>query len=327
LAIAYYLNKDLLNSKENLSKAFLNAAKLGYDSFLLTMAYRHPEMIFNTRKNWDNKLLDLFAQRLKDYRTGYQSLIQKEPEIEKPIQLAFQVRAFGESEIRRNGEIIPNADWRSAGARALFFFILDNGKVKRDEIIIHFWPDFSNAKVNSNFHATLWRVRNALGSKQIISFENDLYFINPKIELFYDVFEFAELLRKFNSSGISTIDQRVIGLQLLELYKGDFLYDIDMDWCDIRRIQLRENFINFLKKYAQIELARGSFSEARMLFEKAIEYDPYQDHLHMGLMQCLLELKFPALAKTHFINYRKKLQEDLNLDPISEMVELFKNIK
>ena len=244
----------------------------------------------------------------------------------KPLQLSFQATAFGDGEIRRNGEIIPNASWRSAGARALFFYILDKGKVKRDDIVVHFWPDFSNAKVNSNFHATLWRVRNALGSKRIISFENDFYFINPRVDIFYDVKEFEELLKKFHSLDSSIIEQREISLQLLDLYKGDFLYDVDMDWSNDRRTQLRERFNSFLEKYAGIEFNRGSFAEAREIFEKAIEFDPYQDYLHLGLMKCLLELKLPALAKTHFINYRKKIREDLKIEPLIELVELFEQI-
>jgi len=327
LSIAYYLNEDVQNAQENLSQSFVDAARLGYDSFLLSLAHRHPKMIVDINKESDNKLLDVFAKRLRDYQTGYQNLIQKETVVEKPIRLAFQVTAFGDGEIRRNSEIIPSASWRSAGARALFFFILDKGKVKRDDIIIQFWPEFSNAKVNSNFHATLWRVRHALGSKQIISFENDFYYINPRVDLFYDVMEFEELLEKFNSPGISINNQREISLQLLDLYKGEFLHDVDMNWSNIRRLQIKENFNNFLEKYAEIELKRGSFSEARMLFEKAIIYNPYQDYLHMGLMNCLIKLNSLAKAKTHFISYRKKLQEDLNLEPVIELVDLFDSIK
>ena len=326
MAIAYFLIDDLNNAQEYLSNAFKTAAKLGYDSFLLSLAHRHPNMVLSIQKIWKNKQLDVFVQRLKDYKVGYQNIIERESLVEIPEQLTLQVKGFGDGEIRRNSEIIPNASWRSAGARALFFFILDRGKVKREDIIIHFWPEFSNAKVNSNFHATLWRVRNALGSKQIIAFENDYYYINPLVEVFYDVNEFEELFKKFKLKNTSINDQRGISLQLMDLYKGDYLSDIDMEWCDIRRSQLRQYFNNFLEKMASIELNRESYSEARTLFEKAIEFDPYQDFLHLGLMKCLVKLKLTALAKKHFLNYRKKLQEDLKLEPVDELYEYFNGI-
>ena len=99
-----------------------------------------------------------------------------------------------------------------------------------------------------------------------------------------------------------------------------------MEWCNIRRTQLREGYIDFLKKYAQIELNRGSFSEARVLFEKAIEFDPYQDYLHVGLIQCLINLNFTASAKAHYNNYCRKLSDDLNIEPINELTDLYNSI-
>ena len=82
LAVAYYLSGDLQSAHDNLSQSFIHASRLGYDSFLLTLAHRHPEMIMNFHKTSDNKLLDMFAQRLIDYQTGFHNLIQRETVIE-----------------------------------------------------------------------------------------------------------------------------------------------------------------------------------------------------------------------------------------------------
>ncbi len=134
------------------------------------------------------------SKRANEFQTGYNHLVLRDEHRDDIVDLTLQVRSFSSSEIRVNAELIPNAAWKSARAKALFHFILDRGKVKRDDIAIEFWPDFSNAKVNSNFHATLWRVRNALGSKHIIAFDGEYYSINQQIALFYDVAEYEEIL-------------------------------------------------------------------------------------------------------------------------------------
>ncbi len=55
------------------------------------------------------------------------------------------------------------------------------------------------------------------------------------------------------------------------------------------------------------------------MYEKAIEIDPYEDLLHLGLMKCLLQLKMPSSAKMHFENYRLSLLKDLGNEPVPEL--------
>ena len=282
-------------------------------------------MVLEVYKVWKNKHLASIIERLKTYPTGYHDLVTKKEEIREAPKLNFQIQAFGSSEIRRNSEVIPNAVWKSAGARALFYFILDRGKVKRDEIVLQFWPDFSNAKVNSNFHATLWRVRNALGSKQIIAFDGVFYFIN-QATIFYDVFEFEELLEKLKNPDLSEIEQREMSAQVVELYQGDYLSDIDMPWFDMRRGELREKLLNHLEKIARKALERRSFGDAKKYYEKAIDLDPFQDHLHLGLVKSLIGLKSPISAKAHIKKYVRKLHDELGVEPIPELRDLIEKI-
>ncbi len=196
LAEACFHLKDPEKALKHLQEALSEAARLGYDTFLVQAARRSPGMLQGLEMQWDNKHLSGILSRAAEIPTGYSQLLPAETQPEEATALPLQVRALGECEIRRDGEALPPAIWQSARTRALFFYILDQGRVKRDEIAVQFWPEFSNAKVNSNFHATLWRVRNALG-KNIIAFDGQYYSIQEGTVLFYDVGEFEELVAQF----------------------------------------------------------------------------------------------------------------------------------
>ncbi len=129
-------------------------------------------------------------------------------------------------------------------ARALFFYILDQRRVKREDIAVQFWPEFSNAKVNSNFHATLWRVRNALGKKNVIAFDGQYYSIQEQADVFYDVREFEELISRLRKSDLSDVERRSIFNQAIDLYGGDFVPELDLPWSDMRRLELREKYLS-----------------------------------------------------------------------------------
>jgi two-component SAPR family response regulator/Tfp pilus assembly protein PilF len=310
----------------HLQKALHEAARLGYDTFLVEAVHRSPGFLQEVEKHWKNRHLHTILQRAGEIPAGIAQLLPTEivPEEEKPY--ALQVRALGEPDIRRNGEILPQTNWQSARTRALFFFLLDRGKAKREEIAVEFWPEFSNAKVNSNFHATLWRVRNALGNKNIIAFDGQSYSIQERAVIFYDVHEFEGLLAQSRRRGLTEVERKAIFTQAIDLYCGDFLPDMDLPWIDMRRAELREKYLSLLEQSAADEFENRHFEEARWLYEKAIEIDPYQDLLHLGVMKCLVQLRRPASAKVHFEKYRQNLLAELGSEPMPELREFLEGI-
>jgi len=301
-----------------------NAAKLGYDHFLVNAARRSPNFVQEIAQDWPNKHLLTIIRRVNEFQAGYQRLISRDSPEESMTELTLQVRSLGSDEIRVNAEIIPNSAWKSARAKALFYFILDRGKVRREDIAIEFWADFSKAKVNSNFHATLWRVRNALGSKHIISFDGEYYSINPQVDLFYDVNEYEEILSMLEDLSLTIYERRNLSQQAIDMYQGEFLVDVDMFWCDMRRNELRQKNLELTIRFAELEVENHHFEEAKKLYEHALVLDPYQDQLHLALMACLVNMKSPAAAKAHFINYARILEEELGIEPLEEL-QLFYN--
>jgi len=139
--------------------------------------------------------------------------------------------------------------------------------------------------------------------------------------------EFEELVAQLQKLGLTEMDRRSIFTQAIDLYNGEFLPDVDLPWSNMRRLELQEKYLFLLEQFAGYELENQHPEEARRLYEKAIEIDPYQDFLHLGLMKCLVQLKMPSSAKAHFEHYRRSLLKELGNEPMPELQAMAEKIQ
>jgi len=235
----------------------------------------------------------------------------------------LEVYTLGRSEIRRNGESLPHTIWRSSRARALFIYILDRGRVRKDAIGIDFWPDFSPGKVSSNFHATLWRVRQALGFKDSILFEDEQYCLHPSIQTWYDAGEFENYVRQAIASPAGSAERAELLRQAISLYNGAYLEDIFMEWADQRRDDLRNLYLNALEQLGAIEADAKRFREARGIYERIVATDPYRDEVHLALMRSMVESGTASAAIAHYKEYKQLLRKELNAEPIDALQDYY----
>ena len=196
----------------------------------------------------------------------------------------------------------------------MFYFILDRKQVTKDEIALAFWPDFSQAKINSNFHATLWRVRKALGSKTIIIFKDGAYQFSPDAQIYFDVDEVESLLKNLDNLD-SPVERRAAMRRIAELYQTDFLEDIDMPWADDRRFELQNRFRQILGEMGEDYFEKRNLQTALEIYQRAIQYDPYQDDYHLRIMQIHAALGDKSSTRKHYNQYRDTLKEEMAMDP------------
>lgn len=311
-------------SLEYLKRAFEMAAGLGYDHFLVVSARKKDSFLKWAASEWDSPQLTSLIKRAKVKPISMDQL-EKPPEEIKKVETAIQVIGFGKDVVRIDGEVIRTPKWHSVGARAMFFFILERKEVTKEEIALEFWPDFSTGKVNSNFHATLWRVRNALGGKHMVQFKGNAYSLNPDVKLHYDVAQFEELVSRLNNN-LSDTELRTLLRQIVEFYQGDYLIGIDMAWADQKRIELQNDYLFALNKLAEIELERKNFRDALEMYEKLISIEPYQDGYQLGKMKSLVGLENVNGARRHYKSYRKLLEKELGIEPDQEITNYYKKL-
>jgi two-component SAPR family response regulator len=126
--------------------------------------------------------------------------------------------------------------------------------------------------------------------------------------------------------GLPTSERRQIGYQVLDIYQGDFLSDLDMPWIDERRNELARQFDDCLTHLASLEFEEAHFDNARRLFQTLISRDSFQEENHMGYMRALIALKDRVSAKHHYEQYSAQLREEMGLEPGSEMTQLYQSL-
>jgi ATP/maltotriose-dependent transcriptional regulator MalT/DNA-binding SARP family transcriptional activator len=323
-ACILYLTGEKEKALDYLKRACSLVASLGYDQFMVILAGNNESFLTWASDQWDSPQLRSLIKRASAKPISRDQL-EKPPEEPKQVETSIQVAGFGGGIVRLDGEVIRTTKWHSVGARAMFFFILERKEVTKEEIALEFWPDFSPGKVNSNFHATLWRVRNALGGKHMIQFKGNTYMLNPEVNLHYDVIQFEGLLVRLRND-LSDIERRALLRQIVELYQGDFLVKIDMTWADQKRGELLNDFLHALSQLAKIETERGNFHEALEMYEKLISRDPYQDSFHLGKIQNLVGLDNVNGARRHYASYLELLTKELGIEPDQEITDYFNSL-
>jgi len=308
-----------------LSEALTGAAELGYDQFLVSAARTSVRFLEQAMTYMPTDQIKSLLARASRFQTG-KAALEIEPVIQQAPQMQIEVKAFGRGEIRINGELLPASIWRSSRARGLFFYILDRGKVRKESIGLDFWPDFSTGKTSSNFHATLWRVRQALGFKDAIMFERDQYSLHPSIQIWYDVAEFERYIHLANNPRLSETERSETLRQAIKLYQEPYLHDLFLEWADFRRNELRNAYLDTLSKLAKIESTGKRFAEARKLYERIVAVDPYRDEAHLSLMKCLTLSGAPSAAIAHFKRYKSLLRKELNSEPLPELQAYYETL-
>jgi DNA-binding SARP family transcriptional activator/tetratricopeptide (TPR) repeat protein len=302
------------------------AARLGYDQYLVAAGRRALPFLQFARKHspaWPQ--LDSLLKRIQAFQPGKAQLMTPAIVYETP-QVALQAFGFGNGQVKRENAAIPAAEWRSSNARALFFYLLDQAGVRKEVIALEFWPDFSPAKVSSNFHATLWRVRKALDVRDAIIFQDNKYLVNPSISVWYDVAQFEALAAQAAAPGLSAERRADLWKQAAELYQGDYLQDILMDWADQRRSELQARYLAVLQNLADWEALQRRVEEALSAYQKILAIDSYRDDVHLALMKLLAYHGRSSAAKAHFQAYRKQLQKELKTEPTVELLDFYNKL-
>jgi len=308
-------------AKDHLQSALELTAALGYDQFLVNAIRQHLDQIESILTKDPSPQVVSILERARQPLPTLEELVSDKEEEEESEAISLNVSGLDHGKIRLNGRNLPHRAWSSVGARALFYFILDRKQVTKDEIALAFWPDFSQAKINSNFHATLWRVRKALGSKGIIIFQDGTYRFSVEAQIYFDVAEVEQLLSDLDKLD-SSVERRTAMRRVIELYQTDFLEDIDMPWADDRRFELQNRFRQILGEMGEDYFEKRNLQTALEIYRQAIEYDPYQDEYHLRIMQCLSALGDRKGARKHFKRYRAMLKKDMSMEPDPRLKEL-----
>lgn len=248
-----------------------------------------------------------------------------------------RVRMFGGLEVHVGDRSVREKDWKKRKARLLFaMLVFKQGQdVPVDVIFDYLWPDKDSEKAQNNLYVIWSAMKSALLKKA------DRKVPLPYLEhvggmcrmvsslVSVDIAEFgairAEAIAAERSGDMeSALEayERLDELYIGELLPGD-LYD---DWFKDERDRYRIGFGDSMLRAAGIAAELGDTARALRFAWRAVAADAWREDLYQNLMKHLIAAGQRSTAIEVYMKCRKRLNEDLGMDPSSETMRLYQQI-
>lgn len=307
---------------EELDQAASLVAELGYDGFLLPDVQRAPFLVqYAASKGAGGVIVQRWAGSVRGQTQPYAVPRASPAERATPRVEAF---GLGQSLVRVGDRTVSALEWRSAGSRELFFFLLSQGGwTRRDEIIEALWPDLDPERGARMFHSNAYRLRRALFA-DILQHEAGRFRVNPEVEVWFDAAEFERL--------VSDADRLPPGAEraaryrdAIAVYKGPFLEEFYSDWCETLRRRLATRFMHALTRLAEYLMERGEHRRAADLWERALAVDCFDEEALRKLMLCLSQSGNRPAALRHYRVWAEMARRE-QVEPSAQTERLYQAI-
>lgn len=183
----------------------------------------------------------------------------------------------------------------------------------REKLAALLWGDSTDEQARHSLRSALTTLRAKLGDDLLLA-DRETVQVNPDCPLWVDA-------REFQQSAISNTQSTI------ELYPGDLLADFYDDWIEPERERLRALYLDALLKLAQAARSHSQYTHAIELAHKVLASDPANEKAYQHIIFCLAATGDRIGALKQYDECRKKLHDELSVEPSSETVALRDHIE
>lgn len=243
----------------------------------------------------------------------------------------LRVQSFGQPAIFSQGEQLPESIWKTRKIKYLFFLLASKwGRpVTEDYILEAFWPkDHTRNKKNLYWGTTNLR---SLLKKLCPNFENPLSREHDALALVEDLPRWHDLeeFRRASNQGWKLIKSGDTegSLRFLrsaaQLYTGPYLDGCYHDFALPLKSETEQAALDVNLKAAEILLDQNQDDAALEHSSMATELAPFRQDARALKMRCQIRLGQAAQAIDQFHEIEKILKQEYELEPSTELLELF----
>lgn len=303
--------------------------ELGHDHFLIPESARALEMLeAAARAGVGGAFLPDLLQRTRQRMVPAPVFAVMPAAGSAPRHL--RILGLGDASVFVNDRLVSNADWGTAKARELFFYLLSFPARRKGQIGAALWPDLPPARLRSAFHVTLYRLRRALTVNDCVLYDNEQYLFNRQLDYWFDVEEFEMLVAQAEQmlAGQPSLAQDALE-KATALYKGEFLEGLpfpDEEWCFWRREELDRRYLWALQAMGDLHMAQAGYASALEAYRKLLARDPLREDIHRSVMRCLSSMGDRNAALRHYQTVIAILRNELEVEPLPETSDLYQAI-
>lgn len=159
-----------------------------------------------------------------------------------------------------------------------------------------------------------------------IKFSNGYYCFELGEQAILDAEEFHDYIEKGDS--IETDEAIELYKKALKLYNGPYLADNSYEmWLVPVRNHYNRLYIKTLLKLLEILKGREEYSSIIELCEDAINMEPYEEIIHIYLMEAMLKLGFIKEALDHYEYITSLLYKEMRVSPSLRLKSIYRKIK
>lgn len=203
----------------------------------------------------------------------------------------------------------------------------------REQLAAQFWGDEPTSISLKRLRNVLWQLRTlleavgALPDEYLVSTDGGLSFA-PSSDYYLDVevFETA-VVRYLHLSGQDLTPEQAARLETaLDLYTGDLLSGLYLDWCLIERERLGLLYLTTLCKLISFHEVNGTYERGLALGRRVLAIDDTRESVHRQMMRLYWLMGDRNAALLQYKRCAQILREALNVSPTEATTHLYQQV-
>lgn len=251
------------------------------------------------------------------------------------------INTLGEFDIKSNGQSILQQSSRTYKLFRLFEYFLTfrSKKILPETIIDNLLSDSDSDDPKNTLRTQIFRLRKVIKSLLpegedeskyfSINFTNGYYCLEIGENTSIDVDEFENLIKQadveleYNSEAAVELYHKA-----LKLYKGVYLSDNAYEvWLVPTRNYYHRLYLKTLYKLIDILKENNENEQIIILCEESLLIEPYEENIHINLMEAMLKQGQQKVALNHYEYSRNLLEKELDSKPSANFTSLLNTIQ
>ena len=255
--------------------------------------------------------------------------------------MQMNIKTLGVFDISINGKSLIKKGTRTYKINKLlqYFIAFRNRKILPETIIENLFPEDEYSDPKNTLSTQIFRLRKAIkniipeGEEQdkylTISSTNGNYILEVGENVEIDVDEFENLIKKGDKKLSQNREEALeIFNKALEIYEGMFLAENAYEvWLTPVRNYYNRLYIKIIFQTIEILKDRENYDEITRTCEKALNYEPYDEDIHICFMEAMLKQGHFTNALNHYEYVLNLLKEEMGIISSPKLDKFYKKIK